>query len=65
METVQPKVVSVMPRWAPRFHYQNPSPATELFAATARFGMAPGLRARFATVPALLRAIGTPLGRQA
>lgn len=66
METVQPKVVSVMPRWAPRFHYQNPSPATErLFAATARFGMAPGLRARFAAVPALLRAIGTPLGRQA
>jgi aldehyde dehydrogenase (NAD+) len=66
METVQPKVVSVMPRWAPRFHYQNPSPATErLFAATARFGMAPGLRARFAAVPALLRAIGTPLERQA
>jgi hypothetical protein len=55
-----------MPRWAPRFHYQNPSPATErLFAATARFGMAPGLRARCAAVPELLRAIGTPLGRQA
>ena len=49
-----------------RFHYQNPSPATErLFAATARFGMAPGLRARLGALPALLRAIGTPLERQA
>lgn len=65
METVQPKVVSVMPRWAPRFHYRSPGPAAErLFAATARLGVARGLRARLGAAAALLRAIGAARGRR-
>ena len=65
METVQPKVVSVMPRWAPRFHYQSPGPATErLFAATARLAAARGLRARLLAGATLLRALVTARGRR-
>ena len=66
METVQPKVVSVMPRWAPRFHYQNPEPG---HGATSRGDGAvwhgPGASGALRGGPALLRAIGTPLERQA
>jgi aldehyde dehydrogenase (NAD+) len=63
-EMVQPKVVSVMPRRAPRVHYRPPHPATlGLFASTARLATAPGLRARLRSALALLRAAGALVRR--
>jgi acyl-CoA reductase-like NAD-dependent aldehyde dehydrogenase len=59
LETVQPKVVSLMPRWAPRLHHDAPRPATTgLLAATARLAGATGFRARLAAAVTLLRAAG-------
>jgi acyl-CoA reductase-like NAD-dependent aldehyde dehydrogenase len=66
LEMVQPKVVSVMPRWAPRFHHRAPTPATEgLFAATARLAIVAGLRARVRAWGALLRALAIASRRRA
>jgi acyl-CoA reductase-like NAD-dependent aldehyde dehydrogenase len=64
LETVQPKVVSVMPGWAPRFHQRAGSPATaRLLAATARLGAATTLRARLGAGAALLRTVPAVLRR--
>jgi acyl-CoA reductase-like NAD-dependent aldehyde dehydrogenase len=64
LEMVQPKVISVMPRWAPRPHYDRPRPATmSLFAATARLAAARGWRPRLGAALALLRAGGALMGR--
>jgi acyl-CoA reductase-like NAD-dependent aldehyde dehydrogenase len=64
LEMVQPKVISVVPRWAPRPHYDRPRPATvSLLAATARFAAARGWRLRLGAALALLRAGGALMGR--
>lgn len=63
LELVQPKVISLMPRWAPRPHHARPGPAAvRLFAATARLAAAQGWRPRLAAALALLRAGGSLIG---
>jgi acyl-CoA reductase-like NAD-dependent aldehyde dehydrogenase len=64
LEMVQPKVISIMPRWAPRLHWDRPRPATvRLLAATARLAAARGWRPRLGAILALLRAGGALMGR--
>jgi acyl-CoA reductase-like NAD-dependent aldehyde dehydrogenase len=64
LETVQPKVISVMPRWAPRLHHDRPRQATvRILAATARLAAARGWRPRLGAALALLRAGGALMGR--
>jgi aldehyde dehydrogenase (NAD+) len=64
LETVQPKVISVMPRWAPRPYYDRPRPATvHLLAATASLAVARGWRPRLGAALALVRAGGALIGR--
>jgi aldehyde dehydrogenase (NAD+) len=65
METVQPKVVSVMPGWAPRFHHRSPTPAAaRLLAASAALAGATGIGGRLRAGLALLWAIGAAGGKR-